>query len=140
MRRGKGSPGWMKKAWAAVAVCVILCLCPLAGASGAGVRAEGASVAQAPQGATFAEKLEGRYSCLSEDGETYHTLELFEVYGNLYGLAGAGYLSADRSVIEPYSFRAVECVPESAGDLQSRERKEGTFGLMTFSVMANAGL
>lgn len=98
----------------------------------------GAAGTQAPAAPTLAEKLAGRYLCGDAEDGTY-VLELMDVYGNLYAKGGTAMESGEDGFPEPYSFWAMEIVPEEAGALQSTEADSADVGVMTFSVMSNEG-
>lgn len=86
------------------------------------------------QDKALAQRLCGKYSH-SNVGEECSTLEVFEFAGNLYALGGETMDETDE--LEPYSFWAMELVPEKSDALTSTEEEGCNVGVLTFSVMSN---
>lgn len=106
-------------------------------AAGADSAAGNAAGESAP---TLSEKLVGKYIS-GDTPEGIYVLELMDVYGNLCAKGGVASSaeSGQDGFPEPYSFWAMEIIPEEAGALQSTEADSADIGVMTFSVMSNEG-
>ncbi len=89
---------------------------------------------------SLAERLEGKYVRELGGGE-FFCMELTEAYGNLYAEGSYAYADGgeEYGVFSPYSFYAMELVPEEAGALQRTDTDGCDIGAVTFSVMSNLG-
>ncbi|MCR4788404.1 MAG: hypothetical protein K5888_07455 [Lachnospiraceae bacterium] len=74
-----------------------------------------------------------------EETQTY-TLDVFSFGANLYAYGGDSMDSSDADLIEPYSFWALEFIPDNEEDLLSTEADECSFQMLTFSIMSNLGM
>lgn len=83
-------------------------------------------------------RLCGKYSLPISDDE-YYTLEILSFGENLYALGGKAVYEEEDPVLAPYSFWAMELVPENKRDPGSGVKDAMTTGILTFSIMSNGG-
>ena len=89
-------------------------------------------------GAPLYQRLCGKYS-RRRGADEYDILEIISFGDNLYAFGGEAVGDVGTEWLEPYSFWAMELLPEDADALRSTAEDGCRVGILTFSIMSNFG-
>ncbi|MBQ7636485.1 MAG: hypothetical protein IJS80_04160, partial [Lachnospiraceae bacterium] len=87
---------------------------------------------------SLAERMCGKYSYHSggSDGNEFFTLDVISFGNNLYAMGGEA-MGDDSDSLEPYSFWAMEFIPNNKEDLKSTTSLKADVNILEFSIMSN---